>query len=227
MTEVGQLSPLEKAGKIAQLCEWRVGVVVQLSEIVRLLPPAAFSARTVRQGVEILDAEPRLISVISALWDYRAPFEKALRHAASVLRILVDQAFLPEILLAALMRHWHVKAAMKNDAPSQALETIVILIITAALMGHLPKPCAKQLWAVYMLLVESHHGDRMDEGLEKGAIRLLGTRCAQLESVEAGEGLRIFTALNEALTRGTIDQYEFAKAYTRARITAQSSKFER
>ena len=227
LTEVGQLSQLEKANKIAQLCEWRVGVVVQLFEIVRLLPPAVFTARTVSQGVEILDAEPGFISVISALWDYREPFEKALGHAASVLRTLVKQKLLPEIGLAALMRHWYVKAAMKNDAPDQALETIVVLIITAALLGHLPKACAEQLWSVYRLLVESHHGNQMDERLEKVAIRLLGTKCAQLESVEAGEGLRIFTALNESLTRGTIDQSEFANAYTTARIAAQSHKFGR
>lgn len=227
LTEVGQLSPLEKAGKVAQLCEWRVGVIVQLSEIVQLLPPAVFTAQTVRQGVEIFDAEPRFISVISALWDFRAPFEKALRHAASVLRALVAQALLPEIGLAALMRHWHVKAAMKNDAPDQALETIVLLVITASLMGHLPKACAKRLWAVYRLLVESHHGDQMDERLERVAIQLLGSNCAQLESVAAGEGLRIFTELNESLTRGTIDQSDFANAYTRARIAAQSPKFGR
>ena len=227
LTEVGQLSPIEKAGKIAQLCEWRVWVIVQLSEIVRLLPPAAFTARTVRQAVEILDAEPRFISVISALWDYRATFEKVLEHAASVLRILVDQALLPEIGLAALMRHWHVKAAMKSDAPDQALETIVILIIAAALRGHLPKASAKGLWAVYRLLVESHHGDQMDERLERVAIRLLGSKCAQLESVAASEGLRIYTKLNESLTRGTIDQSEFANAYTTARIAAQRPKFGR
>jgi len=163
--------------------------------------------------------------VISALWDYRVPFEKSLGHAASALHALVEQAQLPETGLAALMRHWHVKAAMKNDAPDQALETIVLLIITAALMGHLPKACAKRLWAVYRLLVESHHGDQMDERLERLAIRLLGSKCAQLESVAASEGLRIYTELNESLTRGTIDQSEFANAYTTARIAAQRPKF--
>lgn len=115
---------------------------------------------------------------------------------------------------------------MKNDAPDQALDTIVMLIITAALMGHLPKAFAKQLWAIYRLLVESHHGDQMDERLETVAIRMLGTRCAQLESV-TGEGLRIFTALNESLTRGTSDQSEFANAYTTARIPVQRPKFGR
>ncbi|MGX1173958.1 DUF4365 domain-containing protein [Pseudomonas sp. R151218B TE3479] len=227
LTEVGQLSPLEKAGKIAQLCEWRVGIIVQLSEIVQLLPPDVFTARTVRQGVAILDAEPGFISMISALWDYRVPFEKSLGHAASALHVLVEHAQLPEIGLASLMRHWHIKAAMKKDAPDQALETIVLLIITSALMGHLSKACAKRLWAVYRLLVESHHGDYMDERLEMVAIQLLGSKCAQLESVEAGEGLRIFTELNESLTRGTIDQYEFANAYTTARIAAQNPKFGR
>jgi hypothetical protein len=39
--------------------------------------------------------------------------------------------------------------------------------------------------------------------------------------------LRIFTQLNESLTQGTIDQSEFANAYTTARIAAQSPKFGR
>lgn len=77
----------------------------------------------------------------------------------------------------------------------------------------------------YRLLVESHHGDQMDERLERLAIRLLGSKCAQLESVAASEGLRIYTELNESLTRGTIDQSEFANAYTTARIAAQRPKF--
>lgn len=221
LVEVGVLPPIEKAWKIAQLCEWRVGVVVQLPDILLLLPLALQSARSVRQGVEILDAEHGFVSVISALWDYRSPFEQTLGHAAAVLRTLIQEKLLSDVGLAALLRQWYVKAAMKKDAPSHGLETITLLILTAAMMGDLPKPSANRAWRVYLLLVEAHHGSRMDERLEREAIRLLAAQCAKLEVIEPGEGQRIYSAINESLTRGTVDQSEFSSAYTAARIASQ------
>lgn len=221
LVEVGVLTPIEKARKIAQLCEWRVGVVVQLPDILLLLPPALQSARTVRLGVEILDAEPKFVSIISALWDYRSPFEHALRHAAAVLRCLIEEKLLSDVGLAALLRQWYVKAAMKKDAPANGLQTITLLIITAALTEDLPKPSARRVWTIFMLLVDSHHGDRMDETREREAIRFLGVQCAQLEAIEPGAGQRIYSALNESLTQGTVEQSDFSSAYTATRIASQ------
>lgn len=222
LVEVGLLSPVEKALKVAQLCEWRVGVIVHLPDILSLLPPALQSARSVTQGVAILDAEPGFVSVVSALWDYRSPFEQTLRHAAAVLRTLVEESFLSNIGLAALLRQWYVKAAMKKDAPAHGLQTIILLILTAALMGNLPKPAASRIWRIYLLLVESHHGPRMDERLEREAIRLLGAHCAQLGDVEPDEGHQIYSALNACLTPDTMEQTEFSSAYTATRIASKT-----
>ncbi|MGE6385455.1 DUF4365 domain-containing protein [Pseudomonas sp. NPDC078416] len=224
LVEVGQLTPTAKAQKIAQLCEWRVGVVVRLPDIVLLLPPALLSARGVSQGVEILDAAPGFVSVISALWDYASPYEQALQHAAAVLRALIGEQSLSDVALAALMRQWYVKAAMKKDAPGHGLETITLLIITAALMGDLTQSSANKAWCIYRRLVEAHHGPRMDEALEIQAIRSLGVQCAKLETIEPGEGLRIFTAFNESMTSGTRDQSEFSSAYSHARIALARSQ---
>lgn len=224
LVEVGLLTPTAKAQKVAQLCEWRVAVVVRLPDMLLLLPPALLSARGVSQGVSILDAEPGFVSVISALWDYALPYQQALHHAGAVLRTLIGEEKLSDVALAALMRQWYVKAAMKKDAPGHGLNTITLLITTAALLGELPQSSAVKAWKVYMLLVEAYHGPRMDELLEIQAIRQLGVQCATLETIAPGEGLRIFTAFNESLTSGTIEQSEFSAAYTRARIASAGTQ---
>lgn len=221
LVEVGLLSPIEKANAIAKLCEWRVGVIVHLPDILLLLPTALQSVKSVREGVEILDAEPRFVSTISALWDYRSPFEQALRHAAAVLRCLIETPSISDVGLAALLRQWYVKAAMKKDAPGQSLHTISLLILAAGITDNLPAPCARRIWLIYIMLVEAHYGPRMDESREKEAIRLLGKHCALLESVEPGEGSRLYAAFTESLTQGTDEQIEFSSAYTAERIAVQ------
>lgn len=224
LVEVGLITPIDKARKMAQLCEWRVGVVVHLPDIMVLLPPLLNSAKSVRLAVEMLDAEPGFISIASALWDYRSPFEQSLAHAAAVLRALVIERSLSDIGLAALLRHWYVKAAMKKDAPPHGLQAITLLILMAGLDEDFTKTSARRFWTIYMLLVESHHGTRMDESCERDAIRLLGTHCAQLEAVEPGEGHRVFSALNASLIQNAFEQTEFSAAYAAARV---ASEYER
>jgi hypothetical protein len=221
LVEVGLLTPVEKARKMARLCKWRVGVVVPLLDILLLLPPSLQSTRTVSQGVQVLDAEPELVSVISAIWDYRLPFDHALEHAARVLRVLLGQASLSDIAVTSLLRQWYVKASLKKDAPPDSLQTITLLILFAALANDLPKPHVKRLWSIFTALVEAHHGDRMDEALEREAIRLLGRQCAALEAIEPGTGEVVHGVFNECLTQGTTEQASFSAAYTAARIASQ------
>lgn len=223
LVEAGLLSSEEKAHKIAQLCEWRVGVVVQLPDLVQLLPPALLSAKSVRHGGQILDADHQFVSMISALWDYRSPFERSVSHAAAVLRYLAEQTAMPAIGLAAFLNQWFVKAAMKKDAPPQAVQTLTRLISESARHGHLSKPHARRIWFVYMSLVESHHGDHMDELREKQAIQLLGAQCARLQVTEPGVGQHVYVSLNAGLTEDTSEQSAFSSGYSAALISLKNS----
>lgn len=214
LVESGQLTPYGKAVKIAQLCRWKVGVLVNLVDFMALVPQALFFAKNVRHGVQLLDATDDLMALIAALWDFRLPFSNTLHHAAAILRLLVTVDKLPDVAIAALMQHWFVKAAMKADAPSQALRALCKLIVTSASEEPLERARALRLWRIYLLLVETHHGLAIDEARLKAAIRSLGIECAHLQHSSPGEGEQVVSALANCLTEGAIEQSVFCSGYS-------------
>jgi tetratricopeptide (TPR) repeat protein len=222
LEEVGLLTRNKVAQSISKLCGWRVGLVVRLEELVSLIPNELAQTKNVRQGINILDANPQFIAVISALWDFRAKFDKTLDHATAVLRHLADQTTLPDLALAALLGQWFVKAGMKNDAPTQALGILTKAITRAAQPDNLAKSTAKKFWAVYRALVEFHHGSRMDESKEREAILLLGAECAKLQVTAPGAGENVYFGLIQALTEGTSDYSYFRSGYSNTLVHLRS-----
>lgn len=216
--EVGLLTHNEVAQSISKLCGWRVGLVVRFEELLSLIPNELAQSKDVRQGINILDANPQFTAVISALWDFRAKFDKTLDHATAVLRRLADETSLPDVALAALLGQWFVKAGMKNDAPPQALRILTKAITKAAQPSYLTKSTAKKLWEVYRVLVEFHHGCRMDESKEREAISLLGAECAKLQVTATGAGENVYSELIKALTEGTSDYSGFSSGYSNTLI---------
>jgi tetratricopeptide (TPR) repeat protein len=218
LEEVGLLTRTEVAQSISKLCGWRVGLVIRFEELASLIPNELTQAKDVRQGISILDANFQFIAVISALWDFRAKFDKTLNHVAAVLRRLADETPLPDVALAALLGQWFVKAGMKNDAPPQALGVLTMAITRAAQPGNLAKSTAKKFWSVYRALVEFHHGSRMDEPKEREAISLLGAECAKLQVTVPGAGENVYLGLRQALTEGTSDYSDFSSGYSNTLI---------
>jgi hypothetical protein len=214
LEKVGLLTRNEVAQSISKLCGWRVGLVVRFEELVSLIPNELAQSKDVGQGIKILDANPQFVAVISAVWDFRAKFDKTLDHATAVLRRLADETLLPDIALAALLGQWFVKAGMKNDAPPQALGILTKAITRAAQRCNLAKSAANKLWAVYRALVEFHHGSRMDESKEREAIFLLGAECAKLQVTVPGTGEIVYLGLVQALTDGTSDYSDFSSSYS-------------
>lgn len=218
LEEVGLLKRDEVAKLISKLCGWRVGLVVRFEDLVSLLPAGLPQARDVKNGIQILDSKQEYTTVINALWDFRAPFDKTLKHAAAVLRRLAEQTPLSDIALASLLGQWFVKAGMKNDAPPQALEILTKAITKATQHGILSRSNAVKLWGVYRKLVEFHHGNYMDEPKEREAIRLLGAECAKLQVTTGGDGEKVYRELRQALTEGTSDDSVFSSGYSNALI---------
>ncbi|MCY1362226.1 hypothetical protein D9M69_489310 [compost metagenome] len=225
LEEAGLLTRDEVAQKVAKLCEWRVGLVVRVQDLVSLLPSELAKARYVRQGIQILDARPEFTAVIAALWDFRAQFDKTLNHAAAVIRLLADKTSLPVVALAALLGQWFVKAGMTSDAPPTALGILTKAITRSAQPGWLSKSSAQKLWRVYRELVEFHFGEHMDESKEREAIRSLGAECAKLQATEPGMGEKVYSELRQALTEGTSDESIFSLGYssTLLQLRMQSS----
>jgi len=222
LEEVGLLTRTEVAQSISKLCGWRVGLVIRFEELASLIPNELAQAKDVRQGISILDANSQFIAVISALWDFRAKFDKTLNHIAAVLRRLADETPLPDVALAALLGLWFVKAGMKNDAPPQALGILTKAVTRATQPGNLAKSTSNKFWAVYRALVEFHHGSRMDESKEREAIFLLGAECAKLQVTASGAGENVYFGLIQALTEGTSDYFYFSSGYSNTLVHLRS-----
>lgn len=222
LAQVGSLSRREVAAKIATLCAWRVGLVVRYEDLVSLIPEKIREARSVGEGIAILDADRDFTVTVSAIWDFRARFEGTLAHAAAVLRRLADESDLNDVAAAAVLGQWYVRAGLKNDAPPSALQVLTRLVLRAAQPGHLSKPASYLLWSVYKRLVEHQHGSYMDEAKEREGIQLLGVECAKLQATNRQVGEVVFNGLREGLTDGTSDYANFSSAYstTLVRIAA-------
>jgi len=199
-----------------------VGLVVRYEDLVSLIPEKIREARSVGEGIAILDADRDFTVTVSAIWDFRARFEGTLAHAAAVLRRLADESDLNDVAAAAVLGQWYVRAGLKNDAPPSALQVLTRLVLRAAQPGHLSKPASYLLWSVYKRLVEHQHGSYMDEAKEREGIQLLGVECAKLQATNRQVGEVVFNGLREGLTDGTSDYANFSSAYstTLVRIAA-------
>jgi hypothetical protein len=214
LEEDGVLTRQDVARKISMLCGWRVGLIVRVDDLLALLPPELAQVQQAKQGMDILDGNPEFMVVITALWDFRARFDKTLDHAATVLRLLAEQTRLPNGALAALLGQWFVKAGLKNDAPPNALGVLTKAITRAAQRPDLSQITAAKLWAVYMQLVEFHHVAVMDERKEREAIRLLGAECAKFQVTDGCVGEMVHSSLRRGLTEGTSEDANFVAGYS-------------
>lgn len=229
LEEAGFLTRQDVARKVSMLCGWHVGLVVRFDDLVALLPPDLANVSNAKQGMEILDRHLEFMAVITAVWDFRARFDKTLEHAAAVVRRLAEETTLPNGALASLLGQWFVKAGLKNDAPPNALSVLTKAITRAALLPGLSKATAAKLWAVYLELVEFHHGLFMDEGKERYAIRLLGAECAKLQVTNGGLGEMAHSSLRRGLTEGTSADADFMAGYseTLLRLRTQADQTRR
>lgn len=226
--EAGFLTRREVAQKVSVLCGWHVGLVVRFEDLVALLPPSLEKVSNVRQGMDILDAHPEFMTAITALWDFRSPFDKTMGHAAAVIRRLAEESSLSNKALASLLGQWFVKAGLKNDAPPTTLGVLTKAIIQTALPPSRSNATAKKLWEVYMQLIEYHHGTAMDEQKERDAIKSLGAECAKLQMTNPGLGAEVYSSLRKGLTEGTCDDGYFEAGYSseRQRPLVQSNQLK-
>lgn len=213
LVESGLLDIREKARKVAQLCQWNVGILVRWQDFIALLPLGLLQATNVSQGVRILDGDPDLKMLVSAVWDYQLPFQKTMRHAAALLGLMLVLEPICDIAIAALMIQWFVKAGMSKDAPDQALRTITRLVTYTASIKSLEGESGVRLWRVYLLITEWHQGHLDDTKMEL-AIQVLGGECARLQHVTPGLGNDVFSALIKCLPNGSVEARIFANAYS-------------
>jgi tetratricopeptide (TPR) repeat protein len=216
LEEKGEMSPSEVASKVAILCKWNVGVVVLGRYMKAILPDELASARTVRDGIEVLRTSDLCYAMFSGIWNPGKKYVELLQHAGRFLRDLCEELENKIESIAALMGLWFGKAKLHRDAPQPPLKCITFLVIQAAIVGAPPSSeISRRLWSVFRALVEIEHGDRMEVRKEREAITFLGCLAAEVDQQKnlENEG-SLQRRLAAGLTNGTAESEAFLAGCT-------------
>jgi hypothetical protein len=219
------MSPAEVATKIATLYKWNVDVTVLARYQVALLPDELESVGSAREGIEVLQNAHLCFALFSGLWNPCKRYDELQIHAASLLREFCSKAGNRPESVAALLGLWYGKAKLHKKAPRVPLECAAGLMIRAAALNPpLDAETSHRIWDVYRKLVELEHGDRMDEGKEREAIRLAGRLASDFDRRHSLQGNASMQGkLTMGLPDGTSDWDDFLGGYADYRV-AQEEK---
>jgi len=220
LEEIGTFTTAEMAEKLALLCAWHVGLVINFKHQLAIVPDAVKKTSSVVKGVDLLQKSPSFMAMATAMWDFRADFMLSVSHVGSILKIMIDDAELPTTAIASFLGVWYVKAKLRSDAPHPPMNIFTKIVqLAAAHNPRMSKNAAQRLWSVFLALVEFEYGDRMDEQKECEAIQFMARQCANLDvEVKNVQSSTFSELLSIGLTSGTANSDLFAKARVMAKL---------
>jgi tetratricopeptide (TPR) repeat protein len=211
--ELGHLTRSEAARKIAQLSRWNIGGLwVDDRYLLECLPEGLQHGLSVSTKILALHSDPDYQILISGVWDPPKPYVETVSHIVRLLVLVIRNN--PEVddqSIAAILASWLDKVALRPDVPL-TIERHLAGVVTSVCWDVRASPFgAHTIWRAYMMLVERRHAARMDETIEKDAIREVGRLIAS--GTAASPDMRnrtddLLTAVRKGLTEGTApDQY--------------------
>ena len=220
LEETGVLTTAEVADKLATLCSWHVGLMIDFKHQVAIIPDSVRNVRSVREGVGLLQATIPFMSMATAIWDFRSDFVSKIGNVGGILKGMIENSGLQAMSIASLFGIWYVKSKLRSDVPMAPPVLLTRLIIqSAATNPAMDNEAVRRLWSVYLALVEFEHGDRMDEQKEREAIELLARQCAEVEMyAQPDKVVNVTSRLTLGLTPETANADQFARASTTAKI---------
>src|SRR6218665_1339116 len=220
LEETGNLSTVEAAEKFSTLCSWHVGVTILFEYQKAIIPRNLHSARSVADGVDLLQHSPQFMTMATAMWDVRADYFKGFGHAASLLKNLLEEKDLSTTTIASIVGVWYIKAKLRGDSSHLPIEIITNTVALAAAHSlPMDKDQCHRLWSVFNALIEFEHGNMMDEKKEREGVAFLAKCCADLDSENSIPGIsNLRGRLALGLTSGTALSDWFESAYSTAMI---------
>ncbi|TVO58390.1 DUF4365 domain-containing protein [Denitromonas ohlonensis] len=220
LEETGLLSTEEVATKLAQLCDWHVGIQIQLRHQLALIPEAVRLARRVLEAATTLRSIAPFMSLARGMWGPHTDFMGAVNHVGAVVRLLVQDPAVPDVAIGAFVAVWIDHATVRADMPLPALQLAAHIAVYVVAAEKLPLQAARRLWNVYFGVVEAAYG-----ALEPKAFGLALAQIAQeagaLDKKMAEERVTPSSTIGERLMMGlTFDsntRAAFSAAYIRGR----------
>ena len=160
----GKLSPAEVADKIGQLCEWGVGLVIDLKWQLASLPAALNEVQHIDAGVEMIKDSPRRMAIFNGMWDRpTATYRELKNDAGYLLRMMLDDDTRSTTSIASLLAIWLPKCMTQPDAPPDRLTTIQVLARQALVIkDEVGASFSARLWEVYFLLAAHEQAKPLD-----------------------------------------------------------------
>lgn len=226
LEQAGLLTTEEAAKKTALLCKWNVGLKISYEHQMSLLPEVLFKVKTVEMGVDVLMKDISFNSVAAAIWDIRSNFSESQNKISLILRRLLEQTNLSEIVIASYLATWLNKIKFRSDVMISLLDIISHTIILASAYHPLMSTQVSQrIWSVYLSLVEHVHGDRMDEKKEREGVAVLARACAEMDAKISLVADRSFEhRFGDGLINGTSNSDLFHQEYSNKMIQIKLQK---
>lgn len=220
LEEAGLLTTEEVATKLAQLCDWHVGIQVPLRHQLALIPDSVRLAPRVLEAAAMLRGVAPFMSLARGIWGPHMDFMGVLNHVGAVVRLLVQNPSVPDVAIGAFVVIWIDLATARADMPLPALHLAAHISVYAVAAEKLPIEAARRLWNVYFGVVEAVHG-ALDLKVYGLALAHVAQKAGALDKRMAKERVTPQSSIGERLMMGlelNSDEWvTFAAAYIRER----------
>lgn len=220
LEETGLLTTEEVATKLAQLCDWHVGIQIQLRHQLALIPETVRLAPRVLEAATTLRSIAPFMSLAGGMWGPHTDFMGALNHVGAVVRMLVQDHAVPDVAIGAFVVVWIDHATARADLPLPALQLAAHIAVYAVAPEELPIQAARRLWNVYFGVIEAMH-DAPDARAYSLALARVAQEAGALDKIAADEVVTSKSTIGERLMMGLDSDSNawvaFSAIYTRAR----------
>jgi len=220
LEERGLLNTEEVATKLAQLCDWHVGIHIQLRHQLALLPESVRLAPRVLEAAALLRGVAPFMSLARGMWGPATNFIGGLNHVGAVVRLLLQDPAMPDVAIGAFVAIWIDHATARSDASPPALQLLAHFAVCVVAPAKLHIPAARRLWNVYFGLVEATH-DASDAKAYSLALARAAQEAGALDKRMADERITSHSTIGERLMMGldlnSNAWVTFSAAYVRKR----------
>lgn len=219
LEETGLLTTEELATKLAQLCDWHVGIQIQLRHQLALIPATVSLAPRVLEAAALLRGVASFMSLARGMWGPHTDFMSVLNHVGAVVRLLVQDSAVPDVAIGAFVAVWIDHAIARAEMPLTPLQLAAHITVFAVATEKLPVQAARRLWNVYLGVVEAVCGE-LDPKASSRALALVAQEAGVLDRRMAMECATPQSTIGERLMMGLdLDSHDvptFSAAYNRA-----------
>lgn len=181
LEESGRLSTEQVAEHLATLCDWHVGVQLDLRHHIALIQNEVSHASSVGEGVGLLRANARFMAIANAIWSPTSGFSDSLKYMGFAGQQMAQSPLITDIVISSMVTIWAGKFEERSDIPLTATDLATQFVLCSLAPIKLPLPAVKRLWNVYFGVIGTL-GSNMNGQLAATALANLAFKAGRLDA---------------------------------------------